>query len=240
MMQVAAEDTYKDYVICRGFDPRILKFIDYAAGDANSPGISVAKPFGKRVVGTYEIAEVYPALLPTQGNPNFTDFRQVTYVPPSPVAVNWRLGQNPGKVTSGGLEGGQPESLSDAIEILYDHNGKAVNWILMDFGKDGGRNLMGKVTDQDVEISGDFTGLTWVDVTVIWGPDALIATTVRVHDHSGDILDLVDLTGYSVWASETKARTLDTNKDCHVLTPKFWAAVNRGCTPNNQTYRECP
>jgi hypothetical protein len=48
MMQVASDDTYDDYVICRGFDPRILRFIDYAEGDANKPGISVAKPFGKR------------------------------------------------------------------------------------------------------------------------------------------------------------------------------------------------
>lgn len=131
MMQVAAEDTYDDYVICRGFDPRILRFIDYAEGDPNKPGISVAKPFGKRTPGTYEIAEVYPAFLPTQGNAGFADFRQVIFTPPSPVDVHWRVGQNPG-VTSGGLEGGQPESLSDEIEILYDHNGKVINWLLID------------------------------------------------------------------------------------------------------------
>lgn len=122
MMQVTEADTYEDYVVCRGFDPRILKFID---------GISVAKPFGKRVVGTYEIGEIYPALLPTQGNANFTDFRNVVFVPPSPEAVHWRLGQNPGVVT-GGLDGGQPASLSDFIEVLYDHNGKVVNWLLID------------------------------------------------------------------------------------------------------------
>jgi hypothetical protein len=67
MMQVAADDTYDDYVICRGFDPRILKFVDYASGDANKPGISVAKPFGKRTTGTYEIGEIYPAFLPNAG-----------------------------------------------------------------------------------------------------------------------------------------------------------------------------
>lgn len=131
MMQVAAEDTYDDYVICRGFDPRILRFVDYAAGNPNKPGISVAKPFGKRTAGAYEIAEVYPALLPTQGNAGLTDFRQVVYTPPSPVAVDWRVGQNPGVVT-GGLDGGQPGQLTDPIEILYDHNGKAVNWLLLD------------------------------------------------------------------------------------------------------------
>lgn len=106
-------------------------------------------------------------------------------------------------------------------------------------GGGGGRILMGKVTAQGVASSGDWNGLNWVDVTVIWGPDALIATTVRIYDHSGDILDLDDLDGFSVWAAETRAHTLDTSKDCDVLTPLFWAAVNRGCTPNNQTYRTC-
>lgn len=145
MMQVAAEDTYDDYVICRGFDPRILRFIDYAEGDANKPGISVAKPFGKRSPGTYQIAEVYPAFLPAQGNASFADFRQVVYTPPSPANVLWRVGQNPGVVV-GGLEGGQPEALGDEIEILYDHNGKVVNWLLIDSKGDGGGNVLGYCT----------------------------------------------------------------------------------------------
>lgn len=140
MMQIAAEDIYDDYVICRGFDPRILKFIDYDPFDPNKPGISVAKPFGKRVVGAYSVAEIYPALLPTQGNAGFADFRQVIFTPPSPASVRWRVGQNPGKVIGGGAEGGQPESLSDEIGILYDHNGKVVNWLLVDsqLGSGGG------------------------------------------------------------------------------------------------------
>ena len=137
MMQVAAEDTYDNHVICRGFDPRILRFVDYAAGDPNKPGISVAKPFGKRTAGTYQLAEIYPAFLPTQGNDDFTGFKQVTYIPPSPVSVNWRVGQNPGVVT-GGLDGGQPDSLTDAIGILYDHNGKVINWLLIDSNGGGG------------------------------------------------------------------------------------------------------
>ena len=130
MMQVAAEDTYKDYVICRGFDPRILKFIDYVEGNADKPGISVAKPFGNRVVGAYQVGEVHPALLPTQGNTQLNDFSRVVFTPPSPAGVNWRVGQNPG-VTVGGLEGGQPGGLSDEITILYDHRNKAVNWLLV-------------------------------------------------------------------------------------------------------------
>lgn len=132
MMQVAATDSYDEYVICRGYDVRILKFIDYVEGDADKPGISVAKPFGKRRPGAYEVGEIYPAFLPTQGNTEYSGFREVTFVPPSPTTVGWRVGQNPGKVTGGGAYGGQPEALSDEIEILFDHNGKAVNWMLID------------------------------------------------------------------------------------------------------------
>ena len=131
MFQIASADVYDDYVICRGFDPRILKFIDYAEGDSDKPGVSVAKPFGKRKPDTYEVGEVYPAFLPTQGNAGFADFRQVVYTPPSPTAVKWRVGQNPG-VSVGGLDGGQPENLAGEIGILYDHNGKVVNWLLID------------------------------------------------------------------------------------------------------------
>lgn len=136
MFQVAAEDLYADYVVCRGFDTRILRFVDYAAGDPNKPGIPVAKPFGKRTTGTYEIGEVYPAFLPTQGNAELNEFKQGSYFPPSPVAVKWRVGQNPG-VAAGGLDGGQPAELSDEIGVLRDHNGKVVNWLLID-SKGGG------------------------------------------------------------------------------------------------------
>lgn len=130
MMQIAAEDVSSDYVVCRGFDTRILKFVDYDAFDPTKNGISVAKPFGKRVVGTYQIGEIYPAFLPTQGNDG-SDFRKVTYVPPSPSDVLWRVGQNPG-VVSGGLTGGQPADLSEEIGILYDDSGNVINWMLID------------------------------------------------------------------------------------------------------------
>lgn len=157
MMQVAAEDTYDDYVICRGFDTRILRFVDYAAGNPNKPGISVAKPYGNRVAGSYEIGEIYPALLPTQGNSGFADFRQVVFTPPSPIAVEWRVGQNPGKVTGGGLDGGQPADLTDAIEILYDHNGKVINWLLIDAV--GGNNRLRHVkTNASCAARNDTTG----------------------------------------------------------------------------------
>lgn len=123
MMQIAAEDQYQNYVICRGFDTRIRKFVDYEAGNANKPGISVAKPFRNRVKCYYQVGQVFPAVLPVQGTNNYT--------PPSPVAVNWRVGQNPGKSST---SCGQPHLLTDSITELTDHNSKYVNWMLLDSG----------------------------------------------------------------------------------------------------------
>lgn len=122
MMQVAENDIYPDYVVCRGFDTRVVKFVDYAEGDANRPGISVAKPFGCRGIRKYRRGEIYPAFLPIQGT--------ATYTPPSPSGVNWRLGQNPG-VASETIDGGHPEVLADGVSLLIDHNNLAVNWILI-------------------------------------------------------------------------------------------------------------
>lgn len=125
MMQIAAEDEYDDYVICRGFDPRILKFIDYEAGNPESPGISVAKPFGNRRKQQYAVGEIFPALLPIQGS--------LEYTPPLPVNVKWRLGQNPGVVEDDvTTPTGHPTSLGDSVEMLYDHNNLSVSWLLID------------------------------------------------------------------------------------------------------------
>lgn len=238
MMQVAAEDTHADFVICRGFDPRILRFIDYAAGDANKPGISVAKPYGKRRVDTYQIGEVYPALLPTQGNAEFTGFRQVTYTPPSPTTVQWRVGQNPGVVT-GGLEGGQPENLSDTIGILYDHNGKVVNWLLIDGSGGGSDTIEYTINSMETSVEPDYIGLQKASVTVQGGPAMLVGATVSVYDHSGCIFNLSEMEGYTGWAFWGQYFTLDETKDCDVLTPLHWAAYNRCCAPDSGTYREC-
>ena len=131
MMQVAAEDTYANYVICRGFDPRMLKFIDYEAGNADKPGISVAKPYGTRVVGYYQIGQVHPALLPTQGTVSDGTPSAQNYVPPSPTGIEWRLGQNPGKAAT---TAGHPATLNEAIQSLTDHNDKSVQWMLIDSG----------------------------------------------------------------------------------------------------------
>ena len=66
MMQVAKADTHEDYVVCRGFDIRYRIFIDYEEGDADKPGIPVAKPYGKRQAGNYVIGQIFPAILPMQ------------------------------------------------------------------------------------------------------------------------------------------------------------------------------
>lgn len=135
MMQVAAADTYDDYVICRGFDPRIRKFIDYEAGNADKPGISVAKPFGNRTTGSYTIAEVYPAFLPTQGAAGQGGLAE-DYTPPSPTDVDWRVGQNAGTAPTASA-GGQPSGLDVEITELIDHNSKYVQWMLIDSGQGG-------------------------------------------------------------------------------------------------------
>ena len=130
MVQIACEDKYENHVVCRGFDPRILKFIDYAENNSEKPGISVAKPFGCRVTEggakRYRIGEVFPAFLPTQGIADV----DVHYVPPSPIEVKWRVGQNSGVVDASPY-GGHPKCLEDEISILLDHNGKVINWMLV-------------------------------------------------------------------------------------------------------------
>jgi hypothetical protein len=230
MVQVVEEDTYDDYVVCRMFDTRILKFVE---------SVSVAKPFGKRIADTYEIGEIYPAFLPTQGNANFMDFRQVVYTPPSPVDVQWRVGQNPG-VTVGGLEGGQPEGLSDVIQILYDHNGKVVNWLLIDSSEaaESLGSLTGVATAVGTQSGGDHDGLEYADLLVFEASNStLIGTTERVWDRKGCILD-IDVTGYTVWAHELWTASMDTEKECDELV-KYWSADDRCCVADTAVFREC-
>jgi hypothetical protein len=124
MMQVAKEDIHDDYVICRGFDVRIARFVDYAEGDEDKPGIPVAKPYGRRRPGTYHIGQIFPAIIPLQ-TPN-----------PSPVDVPWRVGQNPGWAT-GGM--GHPQDLTEEVDFLRDDNDEYINWQLLD---EGGNDLV--------------------------------------------------------------------------------------------------
>ena len=144
MMQVAREDTFEHHVVCRGFDTRIAKFVDYEENNSEKPGISVAKLFGSRGTEKYligqgaarkfRVGEIFPAFLPAQGVGQMLEKGVGSYTPPSPVGVPWRVGQNPGyAVVPGdkGIWGGHPENLGDEIPILYDHNGKAVNWMFI-------------------------------------------------------------------------------------------------------------
>jgi hypothetical protein len=113
MFQVAAEDEEDDYVICRGYDPRIRKFIEYDAEDENKPGIPIAKPFSNREAGSYEVGEIFPAVLPLT-----------------------RLGQNSGVAAE---SQGQPADLDEEVELLYTTDEKVVNWIFLDTGSGSGR-----------------------------------------------------------------------------------------------------
>lgn len=108
MMQVAADDTEADYVICRGFDPRVKRYFDYVEGDADKAGIPVAKPYGSRQEGVYTVGQVFPAVLPLT-----------------------KLGQNPGVAAT---SDGHPADLTEAVELLYTTDSKAVNWLLIDSG----------------------------------------------------------------------------------------------------------
>lgn len=106
MMQVAVEDTHANYVICRGYDPRVKKFFDYVEGDADKIGIPVAKPWSNRTVGSYTVGHVFPAVIPLT-----------------------RIGQSPGVAAT---SDGQPADLDEEVDILYADGGTVVNWILID------------------------------------------------------------------------------------------------------------
>lgn len=138
MMQIAAEDTECEYVICRGYDPRNGRYYEYVeAVEADpeaeppveavegKPGIAVAKPYGKRHPGVYHVGEVYPAILPLSSGAE--DDGKI--VP--------RIGQNPGRV-EGALCKGQPRDLTEEIILLQDDDGNYINWFLLD----GGRELV--------------------------------------------------------------------------------------------------
>lgn len=229
LFQIAEDDIYENYVVCRGFDPRMLRFVDYEKGILEKPGISVAKPYGKRFVGIYRKADVYPALVPTQGNE--------MYVPPSPVEIQTRLGQNPG-VAKNGIDGGQPESLDDAIEFLVDHNGVLVSWLLIDGSNTSNNTLTGIASEVGVETDSDLAGLNYADVFVIESSNkALLGQTVRVHDRKGCIFD-IDVVGYCVWAHEVWAVTMDQTKECDHLV-LYWSADDRCCVPDTAIYRDC-
>ena len=138
ILQIAAEDTERDYVYCRGFDPRISKFIEYESGNANKPGIPAGKPYGKRHVGAYSIAEVFQALLPLQTTN------------PSPASVDWRVRQNPGYAVGGE---GHPQYLGEKIDELYTKEGKLINYMLVDEGEPSSLIVFTCLEDRTRELS---------------------------------------------------------------------------------------
>ena len=127
LVQVAAEDIYDNYVLCRGFDVRIAKFIDYEEGNADKPGLPVGKPYGRRRPGAYKVAQVFQALLPLQTTN------------PSPADVDWRIRQNPGFAVGGK---GHPEDLAEKIDELYTFEGKLINYMLIDEGGNAGQMVL--------------------------------------------------------------------------------------------------
>ena len=128
MMQIAATDDQDDYVICRGYDPRVKKFFDYEETPAEppegyvaKPGIPVAKPYGSRVAGAYEVGQVFAAVLPLMK-----------------IGDNFTASQNPGVAAD---TQGHPADLDELVELLYtnDDTPLVVNWLLLDSGSVGVR-----------------------------------------------------------------------------------------------------
>lgn len=127
LMQVAKADVHKNYCVCRGFDPRIQKFIDYEEGNEDKPGIPVAKPYGSRRTGLYEVAQIFAAALPIQSSDGSASPSSVYRVPPSPTTAPIRLGQNPGKASDG-----HPADLQETVEPLLTDEGKYINWMFLE------------------------------------------------------------------------------------------------------------
>lgn len=153
MVQVAAADTHDNYVICRGYDPRVKRFFDYDSADpTNVPGIPVAKPYGNRCQGAYTIGQVFPAFL-----------------------CRSKLGTNAGVVTDDEFQG-HPLDLDDEIGLLQDDDDRYIDWMLIDNAQDHVR--MGKL-DGDLAQGDTATMSVWsVNESGTWA-DTGIDITVR-------------------------------------------------------------
>lgn len=127
LMQIAADDDQEDYVICRGYDPRIGKFIDYEVGNADKPGIPVAKPFAARFVDSYVVGEIYPAVLPLTSLGQTPGVAAILYTAEG-VVINWML------LTSGTY---QDDSLKELARATFDEELSTVD-----------ASISGTLTDQ--------------------------------------------------------------------------------------------
>jgi len=165
MMQVASEDTHNNYVVCRGFDTRTKRYTDYDEDDLETkPGISVAKPYGKRGQGVYHLGEIAPAFLPLS-----------------------RIGQNPGVFPSTACFGQPPnlsrfaDNLTNEVTRLTDDNGKYINWMLIDTGP----LFRWVVLDQNLYLCDKAAAhLIVLDDTGAWCDEALAMT---VYDTFGTV-----------------------------------------------------
>lgn len=197
LVQVAGEDTEDNYVYCRGFDPRIAKFIDYESGNPDKPGLPVAKPYGKRKPGTYKIAQVFQALLPLQTTN------------PSPADVDWRIRQNPGFAVGGE---GHPQDLDEKIDELYTTEGKLVNYMLVD----GGSAACDFIRFEIISVGTNFRGIRWAEVTVLSRPEGcsevpeeVEGVIPKIYDMAGCFLnepdvDLIDRVGYAKYLQDER------------------------------------
>jgi hypothetical protein len=230
MMQVAAADTYDDYVICRGFDPRIRKFIDYEAGNANKPGISVAKPFGNRVVSSYEVGQIFPAFLPTQGYAGAGKYEN--YTPPSPTDVDWRVGQTSG-TASPEATGGHPQDLSAGISALTDHNSQLVQWLLITGGGTEAKVLWGvaKTNWEDNGANCDSVDVNPCEDCEGTNPDAGTTHTVYLPKNAERDPNVIagEVIGYEISSNATYCCVSDYLDD-KIGTIKMWA-LSSGAIP---------
>jgi len=216
LLQIAAEDTEDNYVYCRGFDPRISKFIEYESGNSDKPGIPAGKPYGKRRPGAYNIAEVFQALLPLQTTN------------PSPASVEWRISQNPGFAVGGE---GHPQSLNEKIDELYTNEGKLVNYMLVDAASVGTHVLfkIERVLIDGCKVTGLVLGrpcgLNEVQDEVN-GKIDIYDTMCCALDEPPD--DLIDRLG---WA--TRVELDATYDECcdHPLEECIWSVVSLCCKP---------
>lgn len=110
LMEIAATDDHANYVICSGYDPRIGKFIDYELGNADKPGIPVAKPFTGRFVNAYVVGEIYPAVLPLTVLGQNPGVDSILYTDEG-VVINWLL------LTAGTY---QDDSLKELARATFD------------------------------------------------------------------------------------------------------------------------
>jgi hypothetical protein len=154
MVQVAATDTHDNYVLCRGYDPRVKRFFNYDSADpTNVPGIPVAKPYGNRNKGAYIVGQVFPAFLPRS-----------------------KLGQNAGVVEDDHFQG-HPIDLDDTVGLLTDDDGRYIDWMLIDNHQDHIR--IGKL-DGNLAQGGTAVMSVWsVDVDGNWADTGEDLATVR-------------------------------------------------------------